>query len=47
MSYIIKNYPVNYGLYKEMCGIVEKPEDIGMDANNFKECKYYKTMIVR
>lgn len=31
-KYIIKNCPVNYGLYKEMCGFVKETEDI------FKKC---------
>ena len=37
-KYIIKNCPVNYGLYKEMCGLTEEPEDIGKKCQNCTDC---------
>ena len=37
-KYIIKNCPVNYGLYKEMCGICEKPEDVGRRCADCTDC---------
>jgi len=38
-KYIIKNCPINYGLYKEMCGFVETPEDIGRKCADCTDCK--------
>ena len=37
-KYIIRNCPVNYGLYKEMCGFVEEPEDIGRKCADCTDC---------
>ena len=35
-KYIIKNCPVNYGLYKEMCGFVEE----ALGEVDYKDCRY-------
>ncbi len=37
-KYIIKNCPVNYGLYKEMCGFVEEHEDTSKKCQDCTDC---------
>ena len=37
-KYIIRNCPVNYGLYKEMCGFVKEDEDIIKKCQDCTDC---------
>lgn len=37
-KYIVKNCPVSYGLYREMCGFIENPEEIGKSCKDCPDC---------